>query len=276
MHNAHTSDENASNPRISIVTISYNQVQYLERSLKSVINQKSKQVEFIVLDPGSTDGSREIIRKYSDKIDKIIFEPDLGPADALNKGFALARGNIFGFLNSDDVFYPGALSTISSYFSENPEVDVVSGHCFIIDAYDRKVRRMISDKFNLRAVAYRSCYLAQAATFFRRRKFLKTRGFNIENRVAWDGEMWVDLAMAGAKFAVINEILAGYRIHPASITSAGSDHRQLAYARFIFEKIMQRTENKPDWLFRVVYRLRRVVTNPRAYMETIVRGPINR
>ena len=261
---------------ISIVTISYNQAPYLERCIQSVISQKTDNVEYIVLDPGSSDGSRDIIAKYAGKIDKIIFEPDSGPADALNKGFALARGDIFGFLNSDDIFYPDALSTVQAYFEEHPDIDVVSGHSFIIDAHDRKLRRMFSDKYDLRAVAYRSCYLVQAATFFRRNRFLKTHGFNIQNKLSWDGELWVELALAGARFAVIEKMLAGYRVYPGSLTAAGANERWAAYADAIFKKIMRRSRKNRDRLIGVAYRVRRSILNPRAYIETIVRGPINR
>ena len=83
--------------KFSIVTISYNQAQFLEQAIRSVIEQDYPDVEYIVVDPGSTDGSREIIERYRDRIDRIIFEPDKGPADGLNKGFAQATGDVFGF-----------------------------------------------------------------------------------------------------------------------------------------------------------------------------------
>lgn len=124
--------------KISIVTISFNQTCFLEEAICSVLEQGYPNVEYIVVDPGSTDGSREIIERYSDRIDKVIFEPDEGPADGLNKGFAHASGDVFGFLNSDDVLEPGALSGAARYFEARPEVDVVSGHSWIIDEEGRK------------------------------------------------------------------------------------------------------------------------------------------
>jgi len=91
--------------RVSIVTISYNQARFLEQAIRSVINQDYPDIEYIVVDPGSTDGSRGIIEKYQNRIDKIIFDPDEGPADGLNKGFAHATGDIFGFINADIIYY---------------------------------------------------------------------------------------------------------------------------------------------------------------------------
>jgi glycosyltransferase involved in cell wall biosynthesis len=262
--------------RVSIVTISFNQAEFVERTIRSVLSQKTGHVEYIVLDPGSVDGSQEIITKYAENIDQIIFEPDRGPADALNKGFARAKGEIIGYVNSDDVLYPGAVTAVTEFFGSNPDVDIVSGHCHIIDEGDRQLRRMFSDEFNVRAVAYRSCYLAQPATFFRRSLFLQSGGFNVENRVAWDGELWVDFAMSGAKFAVIDAILAGYRLHSKSITSRGVDERQKAYSSYIFRKIMQRPERNRDALFRTIYRANRLLKRPEALIETLRYGSINR
>src|SRR5215212_920496 len=114
--------------KFSIVTISFNQVRFLEQAIYSVLEQDHPSVEYIVVDPGSTDGSREIIERYRDRIDKVVFEPDKGPADGLNKGFAHASGDVFGFPNSDDILEPGTLSGVARYFETHPEVDLVSGN----------------------------------------------------------------------------------------------------------------------------------------------------
>ena len=97
-------------PRVSIVTISFNQAAFLERAIRSVVEQNYPLVEYIVVDPGSTDGSRDIIEKYRSRISKIIYEKDSGPANGLNKGFEAASGEIFGYINADDAYLPGALS----------------------------------------------------------------------------------------------------------------------------------------------------------------------
>ena len=106
--------------KISIVTISYNQEKYLRECIESILNQKDCELEYIVVDPGSTDGSRELIESYGDRI-LHVFERDNGPADGLNKGFAKATGDIYGFINSDDYLLPQALHHISQFFLQNSQ-----------------------------------------------------------------------------------------------------------------------------------------------------------
>lgn len=189
--------------RISIVTISYNQARYLEETICSVVEQDYPHVEYIVVDPGSTDGSRDIIDRYRDRIDKVIFEPDNGPADGLNKGFAQATGDIFGFLNSDDVLLSGALSQVANAFSRSSLVDVISGHGIVIDANGKEMRRTYSDHFYRIMAAYGACILVQQSTFFRSQMFNRVGGFNIDNRSNWDGELFVDMSLHQARFKVI-------------------------------------------------------------------------
>jgi glycosyltransferase involved in cell wall biosynthesis len=139
--------------RVSIVTISFNQAEFLERAIRSVIEQDYPDVEYIVVDPGSTDGSREIIEKYRSRISKVILDPDTGPANGLNKGFAAATGEIFGYINADDALLPGAISKGVAALRERPKADVVYGHCYIIDRQGQIVRRSRSVAFNLRLYA---------------------------------------------------------------------------------------------------------------------------
>src|SRR3974390_2320485 len=102
--------------KISIVTLSFNQRDYLQQALDSVLSQDYSNLEYIVVDPGSIDGSRELIRSYGARIAHTIFEPDRGAADGLNRGFASATGDVFGFLNADDILLPGSLKRVASFF----------------------------------------------------------------------------------------------------------------------------------------------------------------
>jgi len=118
--------------KVSIVTISFNQAEFLEEAILSVLNQNYSDIEYIVVDPGSTDDSREIIEKYRDRISHIIYEPDKGPADGLNVGFKKATGDVYAYLNADDVFLHGSVKKMVNYFNQFPDVDVISGHAHVI------------------------------------------------------------------------------------------------------------------------------------------------
>lgn len=261
--------------KISIVTISYNQASFLERAIRSVIDQDHKDVEYIVVDPGSTDGSRDIIEKYRARISRIVLEPDDGPADGLNKGFSHATGEIYGFLNSDDVLLPGALQKVSNYFAAHQNIDVVSGHAAILDADDRLIRNGYSGNFSLIKHAYGVVVLMQPSTFFRSERFKATSGFNRMNRVTWDGELWVDMAKVGATFALMNEMLSGFRLHPQSITSSARlDELHRFYQKYIFRKITGKEWRKSDVVIRALLRVKKHIAGPRAFYERLRKGPI--
>ncbi len=157
--------------KFSVVTVSFNQRQYLEEALTSVLAQDYPAIEYIVVDPGSTDGSRELIESFRDRLASIVFEPDQGAADGLNKGFQRASGDIFGFLNSDDVLLPGAMKSVSRAFEQNPDCDIVMGNGFIVDAQGKRIRRIRAAGFTLDRYFYGGATWLQQATFFRRAAF---------------------------------------------------------------------------------------------------------
>ena len=129
--------------KVSIVTISFNQGRFLEACMESVLSQDCPLMEYIVVDPDSTDGSRAIIEKLSNRINKVILEPDNGPADGLNKGFKLANGDIFGYINADDVLVPGAIKKVLNIFSCRPNIDVLYGNGYQIDEKRRSSKENI-------------------------------------------------------------------------------------------------------------------------------------
>jgi glycosyltransferase involved in cell wall biosynthesis len=263
--------------KISIVTISFNQAQYLERAICSVLDQDHQNVEHIVVDPGSSDGSREIIEKYSHRIAKVILDPDKGAADGLNKGFAAATGEVFGFLNSDDVLCPGALAEADRFLQRHPDVDVVSGDCEIIDEHDQVLRLSYSDRFSLARYAYGAGILIQPSTFFRASAYRRTGGFNLANRSNWDGELFVDMACAGASFDRSRRVWSRYRIHQSSITGTGKlDAAIAAYRDRIFHRIMGRPNRPRDRLMVAAFRTLKYVETPRAFLQRIFHGPVYR
>jgi GT2 family glycosyltransferase len=208
--------------KIGIVTISYNQLNYLVHAIESVTTSDPERLEYVIVDAGSTDGSREVIECHRRRFHSVILEPDEGPPDGLNKGFAQTSAEILGYLNSDDVFAPGALDYVLRYFEKHPEVDVLCGAIRIIDEHGRpSIRRRTPDRIDLRRYAYETCFFWQQATFFRREAFLQTGGFNLSSKTAWDGELVVDMALSGCRFAYTNKILGDFRIYGDSITGSG-------------------------------------------------------
>jgi glycosyltransferase involved in cell wall biosynthesis len=208
--------------KFSIVTISYNQGRFLEQAIRSVLEQDYGDLEYIVVDPGSTDGSREIIEKYRDRIAAAVLEPDRGPADGLNKGFARATGEICGYLNADDYFEPDAFKRVARFFGTRPAVDVLCGAIRIIRHNGKaRPRAEIADRFDLKRFVAGVCTVGQQGTFFRRRAFALTRGFSLDNRTCWDAELLVDLALARCRFAVMHKVLGNFRLHAESISGSG-------------------------------------------------------
>lgn len=262
--------------KISIVTISFNQAPFLEMAIRSVVEQDYPDVEYIVVDPGSTDGSRDIINAHRDKIQKIIFEPDLGPADGLNKGFSHATGEIFGFVNSDDYLLPGTLSAVTASFSRNATIDVFSGNCLIVDKENRIKNYFRSRIYSPNRYVYGAATIAQQSTFFRADAFRKTGGFNPDNRIAWDGELWVDLGLSGARFARLNRYLSAFRIYDESI-SGGGGHRTEAYREYserMWLKVKNRPKKETDKVLRVLFKAMEYGLDPAVLANRLIRGPL--
>jgi glycosyltransferase involved in cell wall biosynthesis len=261
--------------RVSIVTISFNQASFLERTIQSVLNQDYSNIEYIVVDPGSRDGSRELIRRYESRIAKTILDPDKGPADGLNKGFAAATGEIFGFLNSDDVFYPGTVSAAVRFLSSHPKIDVVSGNAKVIGPDDHVLRLVYSDRMFLKGYIYGGVILIQPSTFFRRSAYQQTKGFNLGNRATWDGELFFDMARAGCRFGRSQDIWSGFRLHTDSITvSKELEEARIKVQRDRFQRVIGRLPNRWDKCLEQLFRLWKHVANPRDAMERVMRGPI--
>jgi glycosyltransferase involved in cell wall biosynthesis len=248
--------------KISIVTISFNQCKFLKRCMDSVLSQWASltavgvELEYIVVDPGSTDGSRELIESYGDKVIK-VFEKDQGPADGLNKGFSVATGNVYAYINADDYFSSDAFVKVVKVFKSN-DCDVFSGHGWIVDEHDVKLHRCLSHKFSLKQYALGNCVVMQQSTFFKRDAYIKSGGFNVENRVSWDGELMVDMAIGGSKIIRVNEFLSFFRVYSTSISGSGDflEAARIEHKRVISKAGINITSSKKSALFyRVFFRL---------------------
>lgn len=263
--------------KFSVVTISFNQAEFLERTIQSVISQKGVEIDYIMVDPGSTDGSRDIIERYKDRFSHVILEKDRGPADGLNRGFAAATGDVFCYLNSDDTFEPDAFATAARYLGDHPEFDVVCGHAWVTDRQDRRLRRVWSEPYRPLLVAYGAAVQIQPSTFIRKAAFLRSGGFNVENRSNWDGELLLSLHQSGARIGIVDAFLSCYRLHETSITNSGAlETRIRAWRRQQFERMMGRSFTRFDTHIARGLRMVKHISAPRAALERLSRGPIYR
>jgi glycosyltransferase involved in cell wall biosynthesis len=261
--------------RVSIVTISFNQAAFLEDAVNSVLSQNHRDIEYFVVDPGSVDGSRAILDRYRDRLAGLILEPDNGPADGLNKGFAQATGDVFAYLNSDDLLCAGAVREAVALLQRRRDVDVVAGNAFIIDQHGKMLRKAYSDPFSLRRYAHGACVTLQQSTFIRASAFRRVNGFNVANRISWDGELLVDLGLSGASFTRVNRFWSCFRLHPHSITSSKRlEELSVQQHRALFRKIRGRDKTRGDDIAARISRLERYCLNPRDVAERLMRGPI--
>lgn len=233
--------------KFSIVTISYNQGMFLERAIRSVLDQDGVDVEYIVVDPGSTDGSRDIIQRYRDRIAHVIFNKDEGPADGLNRGFARASGDWFGYINSDDYYLLNGLQYSAIAAQCFPQAGAIVGNGYIVDQNGSIIRRSISTRFSLSGALHGACFSLQQATFYNAQAFREVGGFNTRNQTCWDGEILIDMASRGLKVRRFDADVGAFRIYEHSITGSGRlNYQYRDDSEAIFHKIKGRERNSID------------------------------
>lgn len=252
-------------PRLSVVVPSYNHGQFIEAAIRSVLLQGYPDLELIVVDGGSTDGTMDVVRRYENHLDHLIWEEDGGAAHALNKGFRLATGQIFGFLNADDFYLPGGLVTVARKFLACPAADVVSGNGYLARPSGALGPPLFSDAWHPGRAAHGACILVQPATLFRREAFERAGGFNERNRTCWDYELWADLAGAGASFHSLDYMVAAYRLHPASVSANLHSMRTRLWSdeEAVRQKLRGRRRLPTDRILEFYHRIRRFCSHPR-------------
>ena len=198
-------------PLVSIVTPSYNQAQYLEQTIQSVLQQDYPLLEYIVVDGASTDGSVEIIKKYADRLTWWVSEPDKGQAEAINKGFRRARGEIVAWLNSDDLYLPGAIARAVTAFSTHPKAGLVYGDALSIDETGRPFNLMKQGNWGLEdLLAFR--ILTQPAVFMRRSVLEQAGYLDWSYHMLLDHQLWIRMARL-AKMIYVPQLWAAARFH---------------------------------------------------------------
>ncbi len=202
-------------PLVSVVTPTYNMAKYLAQTIESVLAQDYPNIEYIVVDGGSTDGSLEILERYRGRL-RYFSEPDRGPSDAAGKGFRQARGEIFAWLNADDTYLPGAVRQGAEYLHVHPETDVVYGEGWWIDESGAKIDRYPTLPFDAK-VLERDCFICQPAAFIRATAYRRCELDPMVDR-SFDYDLWIRMAKAGINFAAIPQYLANSRMHQGAKT----------------------------------------------------------
>ncbi|HEX4667111.1 MAG TPA: glycosyltransferase family 2 protein [Chthoniobacterales bacterium] len=200
--------------KISIVTPSFNQGAYLEATLRSLLDQSYPDLEMIVIDGGSTDASVEIIRRYAPTLSYWESEKDRGQSHALNKGFAHLHGDLWSWLNSDDLLEPGVLQRVADEFAKDPEAGVVYGDCLYVgEDGETVIEKFRSESYSrLRHLAHR--FIAQPSCFYR--TSIVPPGVREDLHYCMDYDLWLKLGERGVKFRYVPEVFSRYRLHEQS------------------------------------------------------------
>lgn len=254
-------------PKISIITPSFQQACFLEETIQSVLSQAYPNLEYIIIDGGSSDGSIDIIRRYEKYLTYWVSEADKGQTHAINKGLSRASGSIIAYLNSDDYYLPGSLRRVADFFLENEHIDIVHGKCRIVDQNGKKLDEKygsinsfedIVDVWNV--WLNRRCFV-QPEVFWRRRISDRVGPFREELYYVMDFEYWARILRAGGVVGSIDAELSCFRVTGNQKTSqwnAVMDELLALIRSWIWDQSapissLQRLRLKGKWLFEVEF-----------------------
>lgn len=251
-------------PRITVITPSFNQADFIETTILSVLEQDYPALEYIVMDGGSTDGTLEILRRYEDRL--IWFsESDRGQGHAINKGLDRATGDVVAFLNSDDVYAPGALFAVGAYLADHPEAQWLTGRCSIIDEEGCEMRKAISAYkhfwLGLRSYGVLQVlnYISQPATFWRRALLEEIGKLNESLRYTMDYEYWLRIGKT-YRLHRVRRRLAEFRLYADSKSGGGYEEQfaeELAVCRCFSSSLAVNLHRLHNTLILGVYRVQR-------------------
>lgn len=209
-------------PKVSIITPSYNQAKFLEETMLSVLEQDYPNIEYIIIDGGSDDGSKEIIEKHANRLAYWQSQKDKGQTDAINQGFGRASGEILAWLNSDDILYPGAVSAAVRQLKAHPEVGMVYANCDWIDAEGKVIGDFPAAQTDLKKLRRGYVHIPQQTAFFRADLWKKVGPLDDSFYFAMDYDLWTRLANQ-APLLYVQELWAAFRLHEGAKSIAEDD-----------------------------------------------------
>ena len=207
---------------VSIITPSYNQAVFLERTILSVLNQTYPEIEYFIVDGGSQDDSVNIIHRYEDRLKGWVSEKDQGQTDAINKGFAMASGDILAWINSDDTYEPDAIKLAVEYLDAHPEVGLVYGDTKFINEKDEVIGTFPAAQTNYAKLRQGYVHIPQQAAFFRASLWKQVAPLDSSFYFAMDYDLWVRLAKLSG-IAYIHRHWANFRLHGEAKTIHSDD-----------------------------------------------------
>ena len=250
--------------KISIVTPSYNQGQYLEETIRSVLDQQYPNLEYIIMDGGSTDNSVDVIKKYESRIAHWESKPDGGQADAINKGFNMATGDILAWLNSDDYYTPGTLKQVSGLFAPG-DLKIVFGECVL---YQEKSGKEKSSRVFEYAQSHHielSDYIIQPSSFWTKKTWDLVGNLNVDLAYTFDWEWFIRAKRKGVHLHPVDKALSVYRYHEQHKTGTGGNkrdeeiasiyrefHTELLSQKYMLRRTMQNKILRSNKLNRII------------------------
>lgn len=233
--------------KVTIVTPSYNQGKFIRRTIDSVLSQGVGDLEYIVMDGGSNDETVDILKSYGDKL---IWksEKDKGQTDAVNKGIRASHGDIIGWLNSDDIYYPGAVKKVLEVFETHPEVNVVYGNAYHIAEDDSIIEEYYTEDFDYERLKD-ICFICQPSLFFRKKVVDKYGYLDDKLQYCMDYDYWLRLGK-GEKFYRLNDFIAGSRLY--------EDNKTLGARRKVHEEMLTMQEKNlgkasEKWIYNLAH-----------------------
>ena len=257
-------------PKISIVMPTFNHAKYIERSILSILNQNYPNLDLIIIDGGSNDDTNKIIKKYQDKISFYVSEKDKGQSDALNKGFKYCKGEVYGWLNSDDIYLPNSFNLAISILKDNPSKKIVFGDWLSIDDKDNIIDYNHAFDFNLNHFKYEGFHLNTQSMFWRSEVHKKFSGFNVDLNYTMDYQMIIEFGINEGQqsFIRIPQTLGGFRRYDGQKTTRINTNIYKEH-KFIAKKYRYLDK------YKLIGRLKRLYFRLRRAFWYIKRGGIN-